>query len=222
MWYNSRIARNPFNPFYAFQRGVESIRRLVSDRLPYRVAQFVKDNGNKRIESITLYRQPIMSIIKKLLTILTLGKWDQAQSKLGYDDLMHLYAVIQFADDRRAILEKNQDINISSDIQSKGSGGESMPVDMKGRQPTLNDLLANTKKLMGSDRFYGYNFRSNNCQDFLLAVLRANGFDSPQTTAFIKQNVADLVKTLPPDVSIMATGATKVASYVNRVLQAIS
>lgn len=220
-WYNSKTSRNLTNPFQSIKYGIESIKRLVSSRLPYRVARFLEQNGNKRIESITLYRQPITSIISKLLNILSLGRWDQAKSKLGYDDLFHLYAVIQFADDTRAIIEKNQDINISSDIKSKGSDGESMKVDMKDRQPTLNQFLENTRRGMGDSRFYSYNPWRNNCQDFLLACLKYNGMESPATTAFIKQPIDQLVQTLPPDVSRLATVGTTTASYINRVLQAI-
>ncbi|MBU6205980.1 MAG: hypothetical protein KJS45_11410 [Bacteroidetes bacterium] len=210
-----------FSPIGSFKKGVESITRLISSRYPYRVAQFIKDNGNKRIESITLYRSPITSVIKKLLTILTLGRWDKVQQSLGYDDLFHLYAVIQFADDTRAIIEKNQDINVSDDIMSKGEGADMMPVDMKDKSITLSELLENTRRGMGDKRYFQYSFRSSNCQDWLLSVLQYNGLSSPETTAFIKQPVDELVKTLPPDVSQLATAGTTTASYVNRVLQAL-
>jgi hypothetical protein len=210
------------NEFFSLKRGIRSITRLIRSALPYRVAKFIEDNGEKRIESITLYRSPITSVIRKLLSILSLGRWDNAQSKLGYDDLFHLYAVIQFSDDSRAILEKNQDINISDEIRNRGDGVESMPVDMKGTAggKTLNELLRNTQRGMGS-RFYPYDFRTNNCQDFLIAVLRYNGLESAMTTAFIKQPVDQLVKTLPDSVTQYASLGTKIASYTNRVLQSL-
>lgn len=195
--------------------------RFFKDRLPYRVRRFIEDNGNKRIESITVYRQPIMSIISKLLNILSLGRWDQARNKIGYDDLYHLYMIVQFNDDSRAIIEKNQDINVTDDIKTRDANTDSIVIDMKGRQPTLFELLDNTRKGMGDSRFYSYDFRSNNCQDFLMAILQYNGMSSPQATAFIKQSVDQLVKTLPPDVTINAVALTKAGSYMNRFLQAI-
>jgi hypothetical protein len=200
---------------------VDVAYRFFKDRLPYRVRRFIEDNGNKRIESITVYRQPIMSIISKLLNILSLGRWDQAKSKIGYDDLYHLYMIVQFNDDTRAIIEKNQDVNVTDDIKTRDANTNSIAIDMKGRQPTLFELLDNTRKGMGDSRFYSYDFRSNNCQDFLLAILQYNGMSSPQATSFIKQPLDQLVKTLPPDVAINATAGTKAASYINRFLQAI-
>ena len=200
---------------------IDAAYRFFKDRLPYRVRRFIEDNGNKRIESITVYRQPIMSVISKLLNILSLGRFDEAKNKIGYDDLFHLYMIVQLNDDSRAIIEKNQDVNVTDDIKTRDANTDSIVIDMKGRQPTLFELLDNTRKGMGDSRFYNYNFASNNCQDFLLAILQYNGLSSPQATAFIKQNVAELVKTLPPDARININAITKIGSYANRFLQAI-
>lgn len=199
---------------------VDAAYRFFKDRLPYRVRRFIEDNGYKRIESITVYRQPIMSIISKLLNILSLGRWDQAKNKIHYDDLFHLYMIVQLNDDTKAIVEKNQDINVTDDIKTRDANTNSIVIDMKGRHPTLLELLDNTRRGMGA-RFYNYQFASNNCQDFLLAILQYNGLSSPQATAFIKQNVAELVKTLPPDARININAITKIGSYANRFLQAI-
>lgn len=199
---------------------IDAAYRFFKDRLPYRVRRFIEDNGNKRIESITVYRQPIMSVISKLLNILSLGRFDEARNKIGYDDLYHLYMIVQLNDDSRAIIEKIQDVNVTDDIKTRDANTDSIVIDMKGRQPTLFELLDNTRKGMGDSRFYNYNFASN-CQDFLLAILQYNGLSSPQATAFIKQNVAELVKTLPPDARININAITKIGSYANRFLQAI-
>jgi hypothetical protein len=200
---------------------IDAAYRFFKDRLPYRVRRFVEDNGYKRIESITVYRQPIMSIISKLASILTLGRFDEARNKIGYDDLYHLYMIVQLNDDSKVVIEKNQDINVTDDIKTRDANTDSIVIDMKGRHPTLLELLDNTRRGMGDSRFYSYNFASNNCQDFLLAVLQYNGMSSPEASAFIKQNVAELVKTLPPDARININAITKLGSYANRFLQAI-
>lgn len=192
---------------------------FIFGKLPYRVNRFIKDNGNKRIESITVYRAPIQSLIDKLFNILSMGKFDEAKDTLGYDDLFHLYAILTFNDDTRAIIEKNQDINITDDVSSRDKA-ESLAIDLGGQQPTLTMLLENTKKEMG-DRFYSYDAFKNNCQDFIFSMINSNGFMTPEASAFIKQNAGLLLKSLPGFADKFASTATTTGSYVNRFMQRI-
>ena len=216
------LLRRVFSPIGSFKKGVESVTRLISSRYPYRVAQTLQQFGNKRIESITLYRVPITPIISKLLTILSFGRWDDAKKKIHYDDLFHLYMIIQFADDSKVLLEKNQNVHITEDIGSRGSGDiQTFKVDIKDKSLTLYQLLENAKKGMGANHFYEYRFDSWNCQDFIQNVLRYNGLLTPESTAFILQPVDQLVRTLPPNISRLATATTTTASYINRVLQSL-
>jgi len=207
-------------PFGALKRGIRSVQRLISSQYPYRVARFIEENKDKTIESMTLYRSPIMSVIKKLLYVLSFGRInDQELKKIGYDDLYHLYMIVQFSDDTRAILEKNQNINVSDDIQTRGQGAESLSVPLSNR-PTLGEVLDNTQRRMGK-RYFQYDFKTSNCQDWLDNLLRANALATPETTAFIKQNIGQLLETLPPDVTQTARATTQIAAVVNRGLQAL-
>jgi hypothetical protein len=104
-------------------------------------------------------------MIDKLFNILSFGKFDEVKNKLGYDDLFHLYAIIQLSDDTKLILEKNQDINITDDINIRDTA-ESLEVPLNN-YPTLFELLENTRKLRGDEKFYKYDAFKNNCQDFL-------------------------------------------------------
>jgi len=208
------------SPLGAFKRGIRSVQRLVSSEYPYRVQRFIDENKDKTIESMTLYRSPITSIIKKLLYVLSLGRISTEELKrIGYDDLFHLYMIVQFSDDTRAILEKNQNINVSDDIRTRGEGAESLSVPLSTR-PTLGEVLEKTQRRMGR-RYFHYDFKTNNCQDWLDSLLRANGLATPDTTAFIKQNVGELLNSLPPDVTQAARATTTVAALVNRGLQAL-
>ena len=199
---------------------IDRAYRFFTDRLPYNVRRFLQDNGHLRIESITVYRQPITHVIDKLFKILSLGRFDEAKHKLGYDDLYHLYIIIQLSDDSRVIVEKNQDIHIGSPDPSKETG-EKVQVDLQGKQPTLFELIDNTRKYMGDSTFYGYDAFGNNCQDFIINVLRSNRLLTPHVESFVKQKVGDLLKTLPQYTSSLANMTTSTGSYLNRFLQSI-
>ena len=44
------------------------------------------------------------------------------------------------------------------------------------------------------DKFIPYSSSSNNCQDFILSVLKANQMDNPELNAFIKQDTSMIFK----------------------------
>lgn len=199
---------------------VDRIYSFLFDKLPYRVSQYIKLNGDKRIEEIVVYRTPIVSVINKLFNILSLGRFNEMKNKLGYDDIYHLYMVVKFNDDTYAIIEKNQDINIG-EIPMNRQGGQAIKIDMKEYQPTLNELLEKTKKVMGESKFYGYQSFTNNCQDFIYNVINSNGLMTPEYASFIKQDASSLLKSLPEYTASISNTTTQGASYINRFLQSI-
>jgi hypothetical protein len=57
-------------------------------------------------------------------------------------------------------------------------------------------MMNKTKQRMGQ-RFYKYDASSNNCQDFIVSILKANGIGDEQDISFVKQNTEFLFKNLP-------------------------
>ena len=58
----------------------------------------------------------------------------------------------------------------------------------------LNQLLENTQKSIGSAKFFLYDGLKNNCQDFIIAILKANGLLTGQAESFIKQDITKIQK----------------------------
>jgi hypothetical protein len=56
---------------------------------------------------------------------------------------------------------------------------------------TLNVMLANTEKEMGG-KFLKYSAYNNNCQDFIMAVLKSNGLGDDAIYSFVKQDTKSL------------------------------
>ena len=75
---------------------------------------------------------------------------------------------------------------------------------------TISELIEKTRKRMGDADFSNYSARKNNCQDFMMNVLSANGLSSPIYTKFIKQDVESVFNNLPSyaeKISDVITGA---------------
>ena len=59
---------------------------------------------------------------------------------------------------------------------------------------TINILLQNTRNKMGNS-FLTYSARDNNCQNFVLSLLEANGLPNSQNVLFTKQSTTGLFST---------------------------
>ena len=113
---------------------------------------------------------------------------------------------------RKYVLEKNARINVAPFISR-----EKMEYrEIKSGDTTINELLANTKKSMGV-KYEPYDAVTNNCQDFVLAVLKSNGLGSVADYAWIKQDVQKLFKKLPY-LQGLAKGVTDLAAGVDKMM----
>ncbi len=172
--------------------------------------------GNKPISSISVYRTPIMNIIDTFLNLLSFGKFDEAKNKYGYDKLFHL-ALVCIVDNKQIIVEKNEVINISTSY-SVSDNTETMPIDLGNVKFTLNEMLERTKQSMTDTLFYQYSSTSNNCQDFLIAILSSNNLLNSTNQAFIKQNISELLKELPSYATKFSDFITDNFARISRLL----
>jgi hypothetical protein len=102
----------------------------------------------------------------------------------------------------RIIVEKLELINVQI-VNSGGSisGPENIGTEdisqpefktvVAGFRPglTINQMLENCRKRMGDYNYYNYSGSKNNCQDFILNLLQANGLGNKEDYEFIKQDV---------------------------------
>ena len=58
---------------------------------------------------------------------------------------------------------------------------------------TLNDYIQNTKRFM-KENFFSYHPNTNNCQDFISAILQANGIKEHNVYNFVKQDTSMIFK----------------------------
>lgn len=163
---------------------------------PPKVRNILKKYGERTIQSITLKRTPVPSLLTEALSAVSFGKFGERLNK-AFDELFHLFMEIQLDDGTRIALEKNEVINMI--VNPKGRPKtESKIVTVKiPLNTTLSQLLEKTKDLMGVRDFFGYSARDNNCQDFIKSIFKANDIGDDTDIQFIKQDTKQLFDRLP-------------------------
>ena len=135
--------------------------------------------GNDRIYTITIFRYPINSMIKNILELTSL-------QSIHYDDLFHLGLILN----NQVLLEKNSIINMEINPRLPK---DTEFVNMNFNQSiSINQFINNGLQFMGVDKFFTYQSTSNNCQDFAMSLLIANGINDDSLNTFIKQDVRSI------------------------------
>lgn len=179
---------------------VKTTKEVIYGRSDYPVEQqrIINKYGEKIIKNIKIGRTPLPSILTKIINMVSLGAFNKLVDKSPYDDLFHLFCILTL--DNGAIvnilLEKNEQINMKVVTNYNPKNAEYIEVSRVPSNLTLNDLLNGSRRIQGS-KFFKYNSASNNCQDFLIAVLKGSSMLNDSLSKFIKQDVKSIFKTLP-------------------------
>jgi hypothetical protein len=202
------------------QRVVDVAQKGMRKDLPPKSREILRKYANWNIMGINIRRDPIQSALNSALNAITLGSWDRMKRVLHYDKLFHLGLEIDLRfgkRNHRVLFEKNEVINLGS-IKGRDNDTELLRVDMKGKQLTLGQLVENARNQMG-DKFIPYDPFYNNCQDFILNVLRASGLATEDEATFIKQPIEKLIQGIPDFAPKVAKAVTDLGGFANNVLE---
>ena len=112
--------------------------------------------------------------------------------KVPHDDLFHLQILFSVEGAPELALDKNEDMRLRTAKHKRARPEmECIPLQYNGPTMTLNEMVDNTMKLMGKEKFFSYSSFLNNCQDFVLNFMKANQLSGDM--AWIKQDIADLL-----------------------------
>jgi len=169
--------------------GTQAVASITAKptKVSAKVRGILKTMGDKPIVSAEVIRSPVQSIVQQAINFVSGGEFKKAIADKPYDDIFHLMIVLTLEDGKKYSLEKNAIITLRP---TKGRSGESMPVSVPSGL-TLNKALEKTEAAMG-DLYATYSAKSNNCQDFILAFLKANDMGDAKVYSFVKQDVSTL------------------------------
>ena len=190
------------------------------DKLPPPVRRILETYGDMKIRKIEIARVPLQKQITYVGNLITLGKLNKIQKDMGYDKLFHLYSIITLENNDEYILEKNEVINLQKiNIDPRQvEETEVININLKNKQLTLNSILSNIEKAMGQNKFLTYNVKDNNCQYFMIYLLKSNGLGTEQDYKFIQQNIIELIHNLGGIYHNLATAITKLGERFNILL----
>jgi hypothetical protein len=199
--------------------GIEKVKDIFTVRNGYnnKATTLIKDYGNYKIRKIVIVRSPIKSYIKYILNVVSFGKFLQALKQTPYDKLFHLSMNIELENGQVITVEKNEVIEIHRTVKSY-SNSEMMPVDLKGKVLSFNDLLENGYKNAGSDSaYFHYNAWNNNCQNYIMYLIKGSGLNSPSIQSFVLQDITKLLENTPDFTKKFGYAITTAASIANKI-----
>jgi hypothetical protein len=192
--------------------GFISIRRNYP---PY-VRDILNNIGNDQIKEMYILRQPVNSIIKKIINYISFGEFEKNMNNLNYDDVYHLSLVVKINKSYYKI-EKNEVINIEPiKLNNKQ---DKIKINNYNGDLTLNELFNNAKKLYNpTDDFYLYDFKYNNCQHFIYNLLLGSNLMTEEYKLFIMQDATSLIIKSSPLVGKISNIITDTGALFDRLI----
>jgi hypothetical protein len=158
------------------------------------VKRILQKIGNKRITSLRVGRVPVANIIIKSMNIVSFGKFSKNFKDKPYDKIYHTFIQVNLDNKTFIVFEKNEVIcaHLKFVIPKDTSF---IDVSTPSIDISLNKFLLNAQKFMG-DKYWTYSGRDNNCQDYIIGLLKSNNFGNEDVYKFIKQDTNSLFEDL--------------------------
>ena len=171
-----------------FERLKKTTKALIYGRenISPNVDKFMRDHGDEFLLEMIISRNVVSSILTNSMKLIS----TQFREREGSEKLYHLKLLIRTTHSNIS-LEKNEVITISP--YQMNYQAENLYVHFPPGI-TINILLENTRNEMGNS-FLTYSARDNNCQNFVLSLLQANGLSNERNILFTKQSTTGLFST---------------------------
>jgi len=157
--------------------------------------------GNLDVESVEIVRTPLNSALTKFINLISLNKLDEATKEAGYDKLFHLQLVLNVKDPKghlkKVVIQKTERVQVDSHLYGVGKDTEYLNVPIHGKKFTANQMLEKTRKTMGDNLFFGYEAFDNNCQIFVMNLLKSQSLYGLKERKFLYQDPKEIVKKIP-------------------------
>lgn len=159
------------------------------------------------IETLRLERTPVTGTINAVINAVSRGKFNSNKRKLKYDQVYHLYLVIN----GRWIVEKNHKVEFKR--FGPRDHFEAQHLAASGPRRDLNAMMKNLEQKTDAPKIWRYNPETANCQHFIQDLLRSNGWLTHYANEFIKQDAKELLKDTPKLHTL-----TDAAALLNRII----
>lgn len=198
-------------------QGAEKVKEFFSPRLDdynNKTKSMLKTYGNNPITKMTIYRNPVSKYIPVVLNLVSLGKWNAAVKKAGYDKFFHLSLIVECG--ATLNIEKLDVVSISKDIP-EGDAVETKDVPLQGKSFTLGQLMEKARSEAGDKAFFEYDAFKNNCQSFVSYLLKGQGLYGDEEMGFTYQPIQEVIDEMPDYVKRFQKGVTDISATFNKI-----
>jgi hypothetical protein len=171
--------------------------------------EIIKQYADEIITGAIVMRTPVNSLVKLGIKIVSLGNFD--------NDIYHLFLEVYFESGKSLLLEKNAVINFVK--APKVRTGSAMEKVGNWHEVSFQSLLDGARRVLG-DKYFTYDAKNNNCQDFIMAILRGSNLGTPENYKFIKQDTRQMFKGLKKTRNIVK-GVTRLGGIVDRLIHGV-
>lgn len=188
--------------------------QIIGSLIPRAVQNWMKANADVPITSLQVARAPIKQYVNIALQLMSAGKFDDVKKKLNVDKLYHLFIVIN----NKWRIEKNDVVKVQEFKNTPDT--DMIDIDLsKFPNLKIKDLFYNIPNVR--DYWANYDPVSNNCQDWVLSVLRNSTLIKVEYIPFIKQDIEKLIKDEPQlkESFKSASLIARLAGSANKLLQ---
>jgi hypothetical protein len=185
---------------------------------PPKMREIIEKYGNIPILRMYACRTPVSSLLTSALNAVSFGEFSKKWDNKPYDKLFHLDLRIELATRPQTtiLLEKNEVLNAMVNPIPPGKNTQCSRIP-KNKKITMLNLLEGAKKIQG-DKFFRYSAYNNNCQDFIMAMLKGVEVGTQENFDFIKQDTKELFKGLP-GTRKFANTVTDLGAIVNTITE---
>jgi hypothetical protein len=177
--------------------------------------------GDLPVESAEIVRTPISAVLSKFINLLSAGKFEQASKDAGYDKLFHLQLVLNVRSTngqmKKVAIQKTERVQVDGSLTGVTAETEYLNISIGNKKFTSNEMLEKTRKRIGDRDFFGYDSFKNNCQNFILNLLKSEGLAGAKEIKFLYQDtkaIADKIPALSKKIMNFTTDAGNVFSKV--------
>jgi len=157
---------------------------------PKAINDYLKLNGNKKLRRIIVSRKPVSGKVQYVANLVTLGGWTENMKKLHYQDIYHLFCIVELDDGTLFKLEKNSRVDITLHDNKLGD----TMINIDNIENTLNDMFNNAEREYRLERIYRYDPFKTNCQMLLVDLISAINKMTPQLREYIMQTASALIE----------------------------
>jgi hypothetical protein len=198
---------------------------LISKALPdiqkytRKADTMLKRYGHFKVINLYVERQPVNKYVMKLANVLTTGELDALMKKGSIDRFYHLSLKVDILtatnQNISLLIEKNDTINI--EIWKQKPDMEIMQVNLQDQKFTVFGMLEKTRLSIGNEKFFVYRWNGQNCGDFCINVLKANGVYNEEYKNFMYQDTTKITKNISQNSTNRLNIITKMGSIVSHL-----